>query len=190
LRVNASSVVEFKYYKDAPGKIGVRIYDGNGNVLIVDFTDPYEQTANFSTAQWRTAQFAVGTQDLSKFSFTPSGYLLISPERNGTEAYQEKELTIYVDDVKMLPLATSAQLLNKGGSFTALYDSGSDRICVRNLPENTRQVRLFDLTGRLLQEVVVSGDIVLLGGRTNPGTIYIVQAIQTNGSARAIKVMR
>jgi hypothetical protein len=95
-----------------------------------------------------------------------------------------------VDDVKMLPLATSAQLLNKGGSFTALYDSGSDRICVRNLPENTRQVRLFDLTGRLLQEVVVSGDIVLLGGRTNPGTIYIVQAIQTNGSARAIKVMR
>jgi hypothetical protein len=44
LRVNTSSVVEFKYYKNAPGKIGVRIYDGNGNMLLVDFTDPYEQT--------------------------------------------------------------------------------------------------------------------------------------------------
>jgi hypothetical protein len=190
MRVNTNSVIEFKYYKDAPGKIGVRIYDGNGNVLIVDFTDPYEQTYNYSTAQWRTAQFSVGLQDLSKFSFTPSGYLLISPERNGTETYQEKELTLYVDDVKMLPLATSAQLLDKGGSFTAFYDSGSDRICVRNLPENTRQVRLFDLTGRLLQEVLVSGDVVLFGGRTNPGTIYIVQAIQANGSGKSIKVLR
>jgi hypothetical protein len=191
LRVNTNSVIEFKYYKDAPGKIGVRIYDGNGNVLIVDFTDPYEQTANYSTAQWRTAQFAVGTQDLSKFSFTPSGYLLISPERNGSEAFQEKELILYVDDVKMLPLSTMAVETTKSDpSFSAFYDPKSDRICVRNLPENIRKVRLFDLMGRLLQEVMVSGDIVLLDGGKTPGAVYIVQAIQSNGAGKSIKVLR
>jgi hypothetical protein len=191
LRVNASSVVEFKYYKSAPGKIGIRIYDGNGNVLIVDFTDPYEQTANYSTAQWRTAQFAVGTQDLSKFSFTPSGYLLISPERTGSEAFQEKELILYVDDVKMLPLSTLAVELPKNDPYlSAFYDPASNRIHVRNLPKNTRKVRLYDLMGRLLQEILVSGDMVLLGERTTPGTVYIVQAIQTNGSGKSIKIRR
>lgn len=191
LRVNASSVVEFKYYKSAPGKIGVRIYDGSGNVLIVDFTDPYEQTANYSTAQWRTAQFAVGTQDLSKFSFTPSGYLLISPERTGSEAFQEKELILYVDDVKMLPLSTLAVELPKNDPYlSAFYDPASNRIHVRNLPENTRKVRLYDLMGRLLQEILVSGDMVLLGERTTPGTVYIVQAIQANGSGKSIKIRR
>jgi outer membrane lipoprotein-sorting protein len=160
-------------------------------VLIVDFTDPYEQTANYSTAQWRTAQFTVGAQDLSKFSFTPSGYLLISPERNGTEIYQEKELTLYVDDVKMLPLSTMAVETTKSDpSFSAFYDPQSDRICVRNLPENIRKVRLFDLMGRLLQEVMVSGDIVLLDGGKTLGAVYIVQAIQANGSGKSIKVLR
>lgn len=191
LRVNASSVVEFKYYKNASGKIGVRIYDGNGNVLIVDFTDPYEQTANYSTAQWRTAQFALEAQDLSKFSFTPSGYLLISPERNGSEAFQEKELTIYVDDVKMLPLPTLAVELPKNDPYlSAFYDPASNRIHVRSLPENTRKVRLYDLMGRLLQEVLVSGDMVLIGERTTPGAVYIIQVIQANGSGKSIKVLR
>jgi hypothetical protein len=191
LRVNTRSVIEFKYYKNAPGKIGVRIYDGNGNMILVDFTDPYEQTANFSTAQWRTAQFAVGQQDLSKFSFTPSGYLLITPERNGTEAFQEKELTIYVDDIKMLPLSTLAVELPKNDPYlSAFYDPASNRILVRNLPENTRKVRLYDLMGRLLQEVLVSGEMVMVGGMTNPGTVYIVQAIQANGSWKSVKILR
>ncbi len=190
LQVNTNSVVEFKYYKDAPGKIGVRIYDGNGNVLIVDFTDPYEQTANYSTAQWRTAQFAVGKQDLSKFSFTPSGYLLISPERNGTEAFQEKELSIYVDDVKMLPLSTSSvESLQKSPDFYAFYDVKSKRIAVRNLPENTQIVRLYDLIGRLLQEVQVSGNYAIFNPRNNSNSVYIVQVISKNGIAKTTKVM-
>ncbi|MBV5312913.1 MAG: heparinase II/III family protein [Prolixibacteraceae bacterium] len=191
LRVNTNSVIEFKYYKNAPGKIGVRIYDGNGNVLIVDFTDPYEQTANYSTAQWRTAQFAVGSLDLSKFSYTASGYLLISPERNSTETYQEKELTLYVDDVKMLPLLpTAIETMKTDQSFSAFYDRQSNRICVRNLPENTRKVRLFDIMGRLHQEVLVFGDYALIEAGNNSNSVYIIQVLSGNGTAKSIKVMR
>ena len=142
LKVNTNSVIEFKYYKDAPGKIGVRIYDGLGNVLIVDFTDPYEITAGYTTAQWRTAQFAVGSLDLSKFSFTPSGYLLISPERNGTEFYQEKALTMYVDEVKMLPLSiTAVETLQKKPGFSAFFDQFNELLLVLNFPSNAAELR-------------------------------------------------
>ena len=191
LRVNTNSVVEFKYYKNAPGKIGVRIYDGKGNYLLVDFTDPYEQTYNYSTAQWRTAQFAVGQKDLSKFSYTASGYLLISPERNGTEAFQEKELTLYVDDVKMLPLIpTALETLVTGQSLSAFFDRQSNRIIARNLPENTRKVRLFDTMGRLLNEVLVFGEYAMIDAGNHSTSVYIVQVITENGTAKSIKVMR
>ena len=192
LKVATNSVIEFKYYKDAPGKIGVRIYDGNGNVIIVDYTDPYEITAGYTTAQWRTAQFAVGSQDLSKFSFTPSGYLLVSPERNGTEFYQEKELTMYLDDVKMLPLSiTAVETLQKGMDFSAWYDPKTERICVMNLPGDTRRVRLYDLTGRMLREVqVLGGNVALLEAGKGSTTIYLVQVLNTKGESKSIKVIR
>jgi len=190
LRLNTASVVELKYYKDTIGKIGVRVYDGDGNVVPVDFTDPHEKTANYSTAKWRTAQFAVGRQNLTNFNFSPSGYLLVSPEREFIEASQEKELTIYVDDVKMLPLPTSSIMIKNDRSITAFYDPSSNRICVRNLPENTKQVKLFNLTGQLLEDVLVSGDVVLLNCKQNSGGFYIVQAIDQNGTAFAIKVAK
>jgi hypothetical protein len=185
-------VVEFKYYKNAPGKIGVRIYDGVGtSPLVVDFTDPYEQTYNFSTAQWRTAQFSVGQQDLSKFSFTPSGYLLISPERNGTEPFQENALTMYVDDVKMLPLiSTAIEPREKGESFNAFYDSQSRRISVSNLPDNTRKVRLFDTLGRLIHEVLVYGNYAVMDTGNSTTSVYIVQVITDDGTTKSLKVMR
>ena len=191
LKVNPNSVIEFKYYKDGPGKVGVRIYDGNGNVLIVDFTDPYEITAGYTTAQWRTAQFAVGALDLSKFNFTASGYLLISPERNGTETYQEKELTMYVDDVKMLPLSiTAVETLQKSINFSAYYDAKTERICVMNLPVDTKRVRLYDMTGRMLQEVQVSGNMALLEAGSRSTSIYIVQVMTAKGYGKSIKVIR
>lgn len=191
LRVNTSSVVEFKFYKNAPGKIGVRIYDGNGNMLLVDFTDPYEQTYNYSTAQWRTAQFAVGQKDLSKFSYTASGYLLISPERDGTEVFQEKALTLYVDDVKLLPLIpTTLETLKTGQSLSAFFDRQSNRILVRNLPEHTRKVRIFDTMGRLLNETLVFGEFAMMDVGNNQASVYIVQAITENGTDKSIKVIR
>lgn len=192
LRVNPNSIVEFKYYKNAPGKVGIRMYDGTtSSPLIVDFSDPYEVTSGYTTAQWRTAQFAVGSLDLSKFSYTASGYLLISPERNGTEAFQEKELTLYVDDVKMLPLSTTAvgSLQNKPG-FYAFYDAKSERICVKNLPEKTRKICVYDLMGRVMQEVLVSGNDALIEAGNQSNTVYIVQVIHENGTAKSIKVMR
>jgi oligo-alginate lyase len=190
LRVNTNSVIEFKYYKDAVGKLGVRIYDGNGNMLLVDFTDPNELNTGYSTAQWRTAQFTVGKQDLSKFSYTLSGYLLISPERNSTEAYQEKQLVLYIDDVKLLPLtAAEPGKLEKDVSFTAYYDPKADRICVMNLPVNLKKVRLYDLMGRLLQEVQVYGNTALIGNQNRPGAIYIIQVIYQNGQRKSVKVV-
>ncbi|MEI6275298.1 MAG: heparinase II/III family protein [Prolixibacteraceae bacterium] len=191
LNVTKLSVIEFKYFKDTPGKVGVRIYDGNGNVLIVDFTDPYEITAGYTTAQWRTAQFAVGSQDLSKFSFTPSGYLLISPERNGTEFYQEKALTMYVDDVKMLPLTiTAIETFQNKTDFTAFYDPASERICVMHLPANAREIRLYDLLGHTLQVVQVAGDYALLEAGRTPNKIFIVQVRTANGNRTSIKVKK
>lgn len=191
LRVNPNSVVEFKYYKNAPGKIGVRVYDGNGNMLLVDFTDPNENTPGYSTAHWRTAQFAVGNLDLSKFSYTASGYLLISPERNTSESFQEKELILYVDDVKLLPLSTTAvESLNLKPDFYAYFDSSMERICVKNLPDDTRKVRMFDVLGRVVQEVLVSGNVALLNAGKSSGTMFIVQAIHANGEVKSIKVYR
>ncbi len=191
LNVTKLSVIEFKYYKEAAGKVGVRIYDGNGNVLIVDFADPNEGTSGYSTAQWRTAQFAVGTQDLSKFNFTASGYLLISPERNGTEYYQEKAITMYVDDVKMLPLSiTAVETLQKKLEFTAFYDRYNERICVLNLPANSREIRLYDMMGRTIQVVRVSGNYALLDAGTTQNKVFIVQVITSDGKGRSIKVKR
>ncbi|MFZ4454598.1 MAG: heparinase II/III domain-containing protein [Bacteroidales bacterium] len=190
LSLNTNSILEFKYYKNAPGKIGVRIYDGIGNVAMVDYTDPNEQTANYSTAQWRTVQFAVGKQNISKFSYSPSGYLLITPEREVTEAAQEKELIMYVDDVKLLPLPTSLPIVKTDNSITAYYDPSSNRICVRNLPENTKQVKLYNITGQLIDNVLVAGDVALLDCRQNAGRFYLVQAVNQNGSAIAIKVAK
>jgi hypothetical protein len=192
LRVNANSVVEFKYYKDAPGKTGIRIYDGNGsNFLLADFTDPYESTYGYSTAQWRTAQFEVGKLNLSNFNYTASGYLLISPERTGSEIFQEKALTIYVDDVKMVPLTT--HIVEKAGrdiAFTAFYDRSSNRIAVMNLPEKTRMVRLYDITGRKISEVEVYGSVAMLDTVGSSALVYIVQAITTDGSGKSVKVVR
>lgn len=191
LKVNLNSVVEFKYYKEDLGKIGVRIYDGNGNYLLVDYTDPYENDIVNATKKWRTAQFAVGTKDLSNFNYTASGYLLISPERNGTEVFQEKELTLYVDDVKMLPLSTTVlEPLRDRPDFYAFYDAESERILIRNLPQNTRKIRLYDLMGRILQEVLVSGDVALLDVNGKSGSMYIVQVINSNGSGKSVKVVR
>ena len=191
LKVNTNSIVEFKYYKDAPGKVGVRIYDGNGNVMIVDFTDPNEITAGYTTAKWRTAQFAVGSQDLSKFSLTASGYLLISPERNGTEFYQEKELTMYVDDVKMLPLtATAVEFIKKNLNFSAFYDEKSGRICVVNLPENTRNIKLYDMMGRIVNEVNFLGNIAMLDVNRSTSAVFIVQVLTSDGNRKSIKVIR
>lgn len=117
LRVNSNSVIEFKYYKDAPGRIGIRLYDGvNGdNRLMLDYTDPNETTNGYTTAQWRTARFAVGKLNYSQYNFTASGYLRILLETNGTEPYQEKELVMYVDDVKMLSVKASQTI-----TFSAL----------------------------------------------------------------------
>jgi hypothetical protein len=191
LTVKANSVVEFKYYKDAPGKIGVRIYDGSGNMLLVDFTDPYEITAGYTTAQWRTAQFAVGSLDLSKFSFTPSGYLLISPERNGTEPYQEKGLTMYVDDVKLLPLSTTGiELLKNNFSFTGYYDSKSGRVCVLNLPENSRKIRVYDVMGRFIDEVLTLGNVAMIDINCSSSSVFIVQVLTSDGNRQSIKIIR
>jgi len=130
-------------------------------------------------------------QDLSKFSFTPSGYLLVSPERNGVEAFQEKELTLFVDDVKMLPLIpTAVETLESGQSFSAFYDRQSNRICVTNLPENTRIVKLFDTMGRLLNEVLVYGKYAMIDAGDSSTSVYIVQAITEKGTAKSIKVIR
>jgi oligo-alginate lyase len=191
LRISPISVVEFKYYKNAPGKLGVRIYDGNGNMVLVDFTDPYENTFGYSTAQWRTAQFDIGKTDLSKFSFTPSGYLLISPERNSTESYQEKELTLYVDDVKLIPLPTaSREIKREAGKMTAFFDPQSGRICVNRLPHNTHIVRLYDISGRLIHEVHVSGDNALLEANRSAANVFIIQSITLKGTAETVKVVR
>lgn len=191
LKVVESSVIEFKYYKEDFGKLGVRIYDGNGNMILVDYTDPYESAIINATKKWRTAQFAVGKQDLSKFNYTPSGYLLISPERNGTEAFQEKELILYVDDVKLLPLPTSAsvQATNNNGVY-AFYDPISERICVRNLPENTRKIMLFDFMGRALNEVSISGDFAMIYTNNNVNSMYIVQILTNDGGQKTIKVKK
>lgn len=192
LRVNSSSVVEFKYYKNAQGKLGVRIYDGNtGNFLLMDYTDPYETLYGYSTAQWRTAQFAVGTLNLSNFTYTASGYLLISPERNGNEIFQETELVMYVDDVKMLPLSTAVrQIPQNNMQFTAFYDAGSNRICVVNLPQDTRVVRLFDIMGRKLHEVDVFGDRAMLDAGQSPSSVFVVQVQNDAGLAKSVKVVR
>jgi len=191
LRINTASVVELKYYKTSPGKIGVRIYDGRGNMLLVDFTDPYEGGSGYSLSQWRTAQFAVGSQDLSKFSFTGSGYLLISPERNGTEAYQEKALTMYVDDIKLLPFPTvGIEHVTSKPDFYAYYDSKSELIYVKNLPQKIKTIRLFDLTGRKLQEVRVTGDIAILDPGKYSGRLFIVQVLTSDGKGNSIKVIR
>lgn len=191
LRVNASSVVEFKYYKNAAGKIGIRIYDGNGNVLITDFTDPNESVTGYSTAQWRTAQFAVGAQDLSKFSFNASGYLLISPERNATELYQEKALTIYVDDIKMLPLSSTAvNAIHEKVNFSAFYDQRSGRICVFNFPDDTRIARLYDFSGRLTDEIQVAGNVALLNPGKSTAAGFIVQVVTAKGLRKSVKVIK
>jgi len=192
LRVNQASVVEFKYYKNIQGKLGVRIYDGNANnFLLMDFTDPYETVYGYSTAQWRTAQFPVGNLNLSNFSYTPSGYLLISPERNGTEIAQETELIMYVDDVKMLPLSTAVRQLPKNNiQFTAFYDAASNRICVLNLPTDTRVVRLFDIMGRKLHEIDVFGDRAMLDPGQSPSKVFVVQVQSTGGSGKSVKVVR
>jgi hypothetical protein len=117
--------------------------------------------------------------------------LLISPERNGTETYQEKELTLYVDDVKMLPLSTSSiESLPESPGFYAFYDAKSERICVKNLPEKTRKIRVYDLMGRVLQEVFVSGNYAMIEAGNNSTPVFIIQVLTENGTAKSVKVMR
>lgn len=189
LRLNTGSVVEFKYYKESFGKVGVRVYDGNGNMVLADYSDPNESIPGFSTARWRTAQFAIGQQNLTNFDFTASGYLLISPERNGTESHQEKALTMYVDDVKMLPLSpTAVEKINSVSGLTAFYDQKTNRICVIHIPEDARFIRLYDVTGRLLQEVQVSGDMAFLSTGQTSASLYIVRVINSKGFGRSVKV--
>jgi hypothetical protein len=59
-----------------------------------------------------------------------------------------------------------------------------------NLPSDSRAVRLYDMTGRMLQEVQVSGDIVLLEAGSKSKSIYIVQMITDKGYTKSIKVIR
>ena len=170
--------------------MGVRIYDGNGNVLISDFIDPYEQTLGYTTAQWRTAQFEVGKLDLSQFSFTPSGYLLISPERNSTEAYQEKELTMYVDDVKLISLSTGLSGVRQTSEgISAFWDPASGHIFVNRIPSNTRTISLCDITGRVLQEVQVAGDKAVFDVTGKAPQVFIVRAVSSGGMAASVKVI-
>lgn len=191
LRLNSNSVVEFKYYKNEAGKVGIRVYDGNGNMVLVDFSDPYEQTNNYSTAQWRTAQFEIGTKDLTNFSYTASGYLLISPERNGTELYQEKALIIYVDDVKLLPLnnASAEPAIDKSGLY-AFFDKGTSRIYVKNLPQWTTLVRLYNAMGAVVGEVTAMGTVAIFKSDETASRFYIVQVLKSNGQSESVKLMK
>jgi len=190
LRVNPNSIVEFKYYKDVPGSVYLRIIDGNGNVLGRRYADPSESLADYSTAQWRTAQFAMGSLNLSNFRYSPSGYLMISLENDGTEALQEKELTMYVDDIKMLPPSTTAvESLAKKPDFKAFFDSKDERIYVLNLPESAKRIKLFDTIGRLLNDVQVYGDFAMLECNRSVSSVLIVQVIMADGSFQSVKVL-
>ncbi|MCX6309277.1 MAG: heparinase II/III family protein [Bacteroidia bacterium] len=189
LRVNTNSVVEFSYYKDVPGRLGVRIYDGSGNMLLQDFTDMNESIAGFNTAQWRTAQFEVGKLDLSKFSFTPSGYLLISPERNGTEAFQEKEIVLYVDDVKLLPLKNTSVVDPSNTQRTnAFFDAQTRNIYVSDFSKTAGTIRLYNWMRQLLQTRNKEGDKAVFHIPDRTDKILIIQSINTNGDMEIFKL--
>jgi len=191
LRLNQTSAVEFKYYKDAPGKVGVRVYDGNGNYILSDFADPYEQTSNYTTAQWRTANFDLGKLDLSKLNDSAPGYLLISPERTGTEAFQEKELTMYVDDVKLISLSTGLSGIRQTAEgLSAFWDPVSGHILVSRIPMNTRMIILYDITGRALQKVLLPGDKVMFDVTPAATRFFIIKAITSGGISESVKVIK
>jgi hypothetical protein len=191
LRLNQTSVVEFMYYKDAPGKVGIRVYDGNGNFILSDFADPYEQTVNYSTAQWRTATFDLGKLDRSKLNENTQGYLLISPERTGSEALQEKELIMYVDDVRLLPLTSSAKrMIRPADGFSAFREPGTGRIIVTRLPENTKRLRLYDLTGRLLKDLEISDYKAVIEMNDIAPQMVIISAFTSDGMITTVKVTR
>ena len=121
----------------------------------------------------------------------PPGYLLISPERNGTEAFQENELIMYVDDVKLLPLSTGFNLIKREAEgLSAFYDPLTGRICVTRLPLNTRMIRLYDITGRVLQEMMVPGDKAMLDVTRQSDRVFIIKAITSSGISESVKVIR
>ncbi len=191
LRLRSNSIVEFKYYKDAPGSFYLRIYDGNGNVLGKGFVDPKQGTAGYTTAQWRTAQFNLGTLNLSNFNYTISGNLSISVENTETVALQANELTLYLDDVKLLPLSdTAVRAIQENQSFQAYFDAASGRICAFNLPENTKTIRLFDPMGRLIRDVEIYGSKALIDCEGATSSVFIVHVLTSNGIAKSIKVFR
>ena len=191
VNVNANSIIEFKYLKDTLGKIGIRVYDGKGNALLSDYVDSNEGSTGYSTAQWRTAQFPVGKLNLSSFSYTPAGYLLISVERNTSEAFQQTGLIMYIDDIKMLPLpfTTVGDIVNEKGIY-AFYDSKSERICVANLPDGGSKVYLFDIMGHVLQEVDAGGNFALMNPYKSLSMVYIVRVVPKHGIPTSIKVLR
>ena len=190
LRISSTSTVEFKYFKDTPGSLYLRIIDGNGKTVGRRYFDSMENTSGYTTAQWRTAQVAFANIALTNFNFSPSsGYLLLSIENEATEIRQSKELTFYVDDIKLLPLSTSSmQRININPSVAAFFDPESRRISVANLPEKTIAIRLIDLVGRVLQDVRVSGDFAQLECPYTKGKVYIVQAILSDGSYKSVKL--
>jgi len=98
---------------------------------------------------------------------------------------------MYVDDIKLLPLPTvGIEHVTSKPDFFAYYDSNSGLICVKNLPQKIKTIRLFDLTGRKLQEVRVSGDIAMLDPGKSSGRLFIVQVLTSDGKGNSIKVIR
>ena len=101
------------------------------------------------------------------------------------------DLIMYVDDVKMLPLSTAVgQIPQNNQQFSAFYDAASNRICVINLPQDTRVVRLFDIMGRKLHEVDVYGDRAMLDSGRSTSNVFVVQVQNAAGLTNSAKVVR
>jgi hypothetical protein len=49
---------------------------------------------------------------------------------------------------------------------------------------------LYDLLGRTLQTVLVSGDYALLDAGTTPNKVFIVQVLSSDGKSNSVKVKR
>lgn len=191
LRANSNTVIELKYYKNSTGTMYLRLLDGGGNILGKAYSDPDEGSPGYTTAKWRTAQFFLGNNpNLTKYNFTPNGYFKLSIENTATEALQEKELIVYIDDIKMLPLTTyAAEQIQKKQVLSAFYDPAANRICVFHIPENSRTVRLLDINGRLLNETRVSGELAYLECKSPPASFYIIQVIKAGGTSESVKLV-
>ena len=98
---------------------------------------------------------------------------------------------MYLDDVKLLPVtATAAEAIRRNSGFSAYYEKRDQKIYAMHLPENCREVRLYDLLGHLLQEVDVFGNTAVLDSGNTPTGIYILRAITREGEAQSLKVLK